>query len=82
MPRGRAHEPGPLSRAIGLILSIEVAQQGLTQGELGGMVGISESQIGKFLRVDRVLNIEQLASICRALGLDLIDVVREALGSR
>lgn len=46
------------------------------------MVGISESQIGKFLRVDRVLNIEQLASICRALGLDLIDVVREALGSR
>ncbi len=41
-------------------------------------MGISQSQISKYLRAERVLDIDQLDALCFALGLNIVTVVREA----
>jgi transcriptional regulator with XRE-family HTH domain len=42
------------------------------------MIGVSQSQISKYLLANRALNVDELDAICSALGLDVVAVVREA----
>lgn len=79
VPRGRAPKPGPLSLRLARILKDEVSEQVLTQAALGAMVGMSKSQVGKTLRGERTLDVEQLARLCAALGLGIVDVVSDAV---
>jgi transcriptional regulator with XRE-family HTH domain len=73
--------PGPLSHALGRILTHEAAEQGLSGRQLARMVDVSQPQMAGYLRGEFVLNIEELQAICNVLGLDLVDVMREALNS-
>ena len=75
-------DKGPLSPHIAAILERERDDQGLSQTALGAMAGISQSQISKYLRAERVLTIDRLDALCTALGLDIVDVVREAVQTR
>lgn len=52
----------------------------MTQFELGGMVGVSQSQVSKYLRGARVPDIDLLHALCAALGLDTATVVADAVG--
>ena len=72
----------PLSPYIAAILERERDEQGLTQKALEAMSGISQSQISKYLRAERVLNIDRLDALCAALGLDIVSVVSEADANR
>jgi transcriptional regulator with XRE-family HTH domain len=55
-----------------------VKDQGLTQQNLGDMVGLSQTQISAYLRGDRFITLDELDDMCRALGLSLSDVIAEA----
>ena len=74
----RRNAPGPLSRAISALLDSERETQGLTQTALGAISGISQSQVSKLLRAERVFTVDDLDRLCTALGLDIVDVVRAA----
>ncbi|WP_120338147.1 helix-turn-helix domain-containing protein [Cryobacterium soli] len=78
MPTAGTPHPGPLSIAIAEILKQALAEAGASQRRLGATVGISQSQISKYLRAERVLDIDQLDALCFALGLNIVTVVREA----
>ncbi|POH63602.1 MULTISPECIES: helix-turn-helix domain-containing protein [Cryobacterium] len=70
---------GPLTRAIADLLNDRFDLVGGTQKALGERAGISQSQLSKYLRGERSMNIEELESLCVALGLVLVDVVREGV---
>lgn len=78
MSRGSRLLTGPLTRSIAAILAAEVSEQGLSQRELGLMVGISQGQISKYLRGERALLVDELDLFCHELGLDVGDVVHDA----
>jgi transcriptional regulator with XRE-family HTH domain len=52
--------------------------QGLSQSAVGKMAGMSPSQVGKSLRAERILDIEQIARICAGLGLDMVQAITDA----
>ncbi len=79
MPRGARRRPGALSRALSVILSQEAEEQGLSGRTLAAMVHMSQPQMAGHLRGDVVLNVEELQAVCSALGLDLVDVVHDAV---
>lgn len=72
----------PLSPYVAAILERERDEQRLTQTALAKMSGISQSQVSKYLRAERVLNIDRLDALCAALGLDIVSVVSEADANR
>ena len=72
----------PLSPYVAAILEREREEQGLTQKALGVMSGISQSQVSKYLRAERVLTIDRLDALCSALGLNIVAVVSEADANR
>lgn len=60
------------------ILDAARTEAGMTSTELGVRSGISQSQMSKLLRAERVLTVEQLDVVCTVLGLDIVNVVRAA----
>ena len=78
MPTAGKPRPGALSVAIAGILNQALRDTGASQRELGATVGISQSQISKYLRGERVLDVDQLDAICFALGLNIVTVVSAA----
>ncbi len=78
MPSGGTSEPGPLTIAVAAILNRAFQQTGVSQRHLGAAVGISQSQMSKYLRGERVLDVDQLDALCFALHLDITTVVRDA----
>jgi transcriptional regulator with XRE-family HTH domain len=68
---------GPLTRAIAGLLRDQFAAIGGTQEALGERADISQSQLSKYLRGERAMNIEELEGLCLALGLDFVGVVRD-----
>lgn len=78
MPSGGTTQPGPLTIAVAAILNRAFKQTSVSQKQLGAVVGISQSQMSKLLRGERVLNVDQLEDLCFALGLDIGDVVHAA----
>lgn len=60
------------------VLDAARIQQHMTTSELGVRSGISQSQMSKYLRSERTMNLEHLDAVCAALGLDVVEVVRAA----
>lgn len=57
----------------------------MTQKQLAELVGLSQSQVSKLLRGERVMTLDQLDAFCVALDVDVVRVVRWArlhLGER
>lgn len=71
-----------MSIAVASVLQSEVkARKGtekLTQRALADAVHVSQSQMSKYLRGERSLNIDELDAICTRLGLSIVDVVSRA----
>ncbi|WP_148666430.1 helix-turn-helix domain-containing protein [Cryobacterium aureum] len=78
MSSGGVTEPGPLTVAVAAILKRAFHQTSVSQEMLGVAVGISQSQLSKYLRGIRVLDVDQLDDLCFALHLDITEVMREA----
>jgi len=79
VPSGGTTKPGPISIAIAEILNREFRNsEFVSQSQLSAVVGISQSQLSKLLRGDRMLYVEQLYALCTALHLDIGAVFRQA----
>lgn len=55
--------------------------QGLTQAQVGAMVDLSQGMVSMILTGKRPLTVDELAAFCDALGLSVVDVVRDALSA-
>jgi transcriptional regulator with XRE-family HTH domain len=64
--------------AVAALLAREVEDQGLSQTKLAGLSGISQPMISLFLRGLAAIDLDELDTICSALGLDVADVVSRA----
>lgn len=60
------------------MLNRAARERGITQAQLGEAADVSQSQLSKILRGERQMSIDQLAAMCRVLGLGFLDVAREA----
>jgi transcriptional regulator with XRE-family HTH domain len=78
VPTAARRQPGQLGRAVATILDLEVLAQGLTQQALGDLVGLSQTQIGSYLRGHKGMTVDEAGDICRALGLTLSEVIVSA----
>jgi transcriptional regulator with XRE-family HTH domain len=67
-----------LSRALARVLHAAFEDSNLTQTSLGEMIGVSQSQVSKYLLAKRAMNIDELDLICTVLGLDIVAVVEAA----
>lgn len=79
MPRGNV---APISRRIAETLERARLDLGMNQSEVGDRAGVSQSQVSKYLRGVRSPNIDVLDALCRALNLDVADVVAAAVADR
>jgi transcriptional regulator with XRE-family HTH domain len=50
---------------------------GLTQADLANRVGADQSYVSKYERAERRLDVIEVRTICRALGLSLTEFVRK-----
>lgn len=71
-----------ISSLIAESLDAAYVESGLTQQQVATATGISQSQVSKYLRGVRVPDLDTLAALCEALGLDMPTVVRDALERR
>lgn len=62
-------------KAVARHLNARRAHQEITQMELAEATGISQSQLSKQLRYQRDINLDELAAICRALNVPMMEIV-------
>lgn len=70
--------PGQLSKRLATMLKAIIEDRGLSQTEAGALIGQSQSQMSKYLRAERTLDVEELDALCRALGVDSVDLLAAA----
>lgn len=75
MPTGKTPQPGPLSRHIASLLTTEITRRGLRQTDIAAQAGMSASQLSRVLSAQKVFTIDQLDSVCRAIGIPIAQVV-------
>lgn len=71
-------ETGRLTREVAAILRARLARLDWTQTELAARSGVSQSHLSQILKGRRHIYIDQLESICEALGLDVAEVIGDA----
>ncbi|MGN6200493.1 helix-turn-helix domain-containing protein [Humibacter sp.] len=81
MPGDRRLPPSKLSINVGALLDNARTEQFLLQRDLAEHIGVSQSQMSKFLRGERALNLDQLDALCRKLGLSIVGIVSDALAN-
>ena len=64
-----------MDAAFAAQLRAERAAAGMNQAELGSAAGLSKQTILRFENGSRVMDTAQLADICRALGITIVDFV-------
>lgn len=69
---------GELARHIAGVLRAEVARQQISQSALAAAVGLSQSQVSKYLTGKKAPNVDELEALCLAVGRSYLDVVTEA----
>lgn len=80
MPLSPQPLPGALTRALGRVLRGQMARRRTTLAEACVVVGVSEGQLSKMMHGKRRIDVEQLEDLCNFLGVDMIQVLREARG--
>lgn len=81
MPTGSKPETSALTREAAAVLRGWMARRGLTQAMMSEATDISQSQLSKLLRGERTMDLDQMFSICAALGLNPVSVLAEAEAS-
>lgn len=74
----RSREVGELGSAVAQILADARDRSGLSLREAEEASGVGFTQIQKMLKGTKVITLDELGSICDALGLDPVEVLREA----
>lgn len=77
-PRYGSTVPGPLSSAVTQLIATTAEELFVTQSELGRRTGINQKKISRTFRGERDITLDELASICDALGLSMLAVINEA----
>jgi len=73
---------GATSRASAGILRAEVEDQGLSQSQVGVMLGRSQQHVSNLLSGNRSITVDELIELCDALGLDWLEgVMRPAIAT-
>jgi len=78
MSTGTKTRPTVTERAIAGILAAAYKRQGMSQGELGAAVGISQSQVSNILAGLKPMSMSEMLNMCEALGLAPSDVMKQA----
>lgn len=78
VPSGSKPPPGRLSRSVSRVLSDTAEGQGVTDTALAKSVGISRSQVSKYMRGDLSPTIDEIERMCKALGIDAVDTLAVA----
>ncbi|HEY2644564.1 MAG TPA: helix-turn-helix transcriptional regulator [Galbitalea sp.] len=81
MGAGRNTQPGALTRAIATILNDAFLELLQTQQQFGQTLRIPQSTLSNYLRGHTVIDIEVLAALCKALDLDLVNVIETAVAN-
>jgi transcriptional regulator with XRE-family HTH domain len=79
MPLGRIPESGTLARAVSAEVRAALARQRMSVRKLARAAGLTESYLGKRLRDDAPMTINDLESVCAALGEDVEDFFTAAI---
>lgn len=74
--------PGSLTEQIAARLRAAVEAKGLTQAEVGVVMGQSQSQVSKYLRGEVPLDLEEFAILCRLVDLNAGALIGEAQSRR
>lgn len=69
MPSGKQPEPGQLSRAFSSRVRIIMADERVTLTQLAKACGVSRNYLGKRLRDEAPLTLNDVEAICKALGI-------------
>ena len=70
--------PGPLTEAIASILREAVESRGLLQRQVADAIGQSQTQVSRYLRGEVTMDAEEIDKMCRAVGLNIADVITRA----
>ena len=74
----RSREVGELGSEVAQILSEARDRSGLSLRAVEDASGVGFTQVQKMLKGAKVITLDELGSICEALGLDPVEVLREA----
>jgi len=77
--RHRVHLPSEHS-ALGERFRLARLKAGLTQVELAERMGISQSQVGKIERGERVIAALELRDACREFGISISSILEDLMG--
>lgn len=73
VPSGSQPVPGPLARAVSAQVRSLMAEHRITAQDLAKKAGLSRSYLGKRLRDEASLTVNDIEALCAALGVDLAD---------
>lgn len=79
MPIGKMQESRALARAVADEVRVTLTRQNLLIKDLAAQSGISPGYLGKRLRHEAPLNLNDLEAICTTLGKDVLGFVGAAL---
>ena len=79
MALGRIPESGTLARAVSAEVRAALARQRISVKELASRAGLTESYLGKRLRDDAPMTINDLESVCAVLGEDALTFFTAAI---
>lgn len=71
MPSGKQPEPGQLSRAFSSRVRIVMADDRVTLTDLAKACGVSRNYLGKRLRDEAPLTLNDVEEVCKALGMKI-----------
>lgn len=78
MARGTAAPVGALTKEVAAILRTRIARQQLLQKDIAESLHIGKTQLSDIINGKKHVDIELLDDICSAVGLDFMDVLKEA----
>lgn len=79
VPSGKQQESGPFARALSAEVRAILARQRITVKRLAEDAGMSPTYLGKRLRDEASLTLNDAEAICQALGEDLQSFVNSAI---
>ncbi|WP_181034077.1 helix-turn-helix transcriptional regulator [Arthrobacter sp. GMC3] len=81
MPSGRQPEAGQLARAISAKVQMIMDDERISVSRLAAAAGLSRNYLGKRLRNEASLTLNDIEAICKALGENLPSFLAGAIGS-
>jgi transcriptional regulator with XRE-family HTH domain len=79
MPAGKMQESRELARAVSAEIRATLARQNMLIKDLAKQSGISQGYIGKRLRDEAPLNLNDLQAICDVFGKDVVGFMSAAI---